>query len=90
MPHKLNLKTIEKVGKAIVLSYIILALAFFTIVLLSEISGKNVSFGVNYPFPGNFLGLMVNIGLLVNIGVLMLIFVSVIELIRAYRKAANK
>lgn len=84
MPHKLNLKTIEKVGKAIVLSYIILALAFFTIVLFSEISGKNVSFGVNYPFPGMFLGL------LVNIGVLILIFVAAIEFIRAYCEAANK
>lgn len=71
-------------GKAIVLSYIILALSFFTIALFSEISGKNVSFGVNYPFPGMFLSL------LINTGVLMLIFVAAIEFIRAYREAANK
>lgn len=84
MPHKLGLKNIEKAGKIIVLSYIILALVFFTIVLFSELNGKNVSFGVTYPFPGMFLGL------LVNIGVLMLIFVAAIEFIRAYREAANK
>lgn len=62
----------------------VLALAFFIIILFSQISGKNVSIGVNYPSLGMFLGL------LANIGVLMLIFVSVIEFIRAYRKAYNK
>lgn len=81
--YKLSLKNIEKAGKIIVLSYMILALAFFTIVLFSQISGKNVSIGFNSPFLGIFLGL------LANIGILMLIFVSVIEFIRAYRKAAN-
>lgn len=81
--YKLSLKNIEKAGKIIVLSYMILALAFFTIVLFSQISGKNVSIGFNSPFLGIFLGL------LANIGILMLIFVSVIEFIRAYRKASN-
>ena len=84
MTYKLSLKNIEKTGKVIVLSYMILALAFFIIVLFSQISGKNVSVGFNYPFLGMFLGL------LANIGILMLIFVSFVEFIRAYRKAANK
>lgn len=84
MTYKLSLKNIEKAGKIIVLSYMILGLAFFTIVLFSQISGKNVSVGFNYPFLDMFLGL------LANIGILMLIFVSVVEFIRAYRKAANK
>lgn len=84
MPYGVNLKNIEKAGKIIVLGYIVLALAFFTIVLFSQISGKNVSIGGNYPFLGMLLGL------LANIGILMLIFVSVVEFIRAYRKASNK
>ncbi|BBL64273.1 hypothetical protein [Methanosarcina mazei] len=84
MPHILDLKNIEKAGKIIVFSYMVLALVFFIIVLFSHISGKNVSIGVNYPFLGMFLGS------LANIGILMLIFVSVIEFIRTYREAANK
>lgn len=84
MPHILDLENIEKTGKIIVLSYMILALAFFTIVSFSQISGKNVSIGVNCPFLGMFFGLFA------SIGILMLIFVSVIEFIRAYRETANK
>lgn len=84
MLYRLNLKNIENAGKIIVLSYMVLALAFFTIVLFSQISGKNVSIEGNYPF------LAMLLGLLANIGILMLIFVSVIEFIRAYREAANK
>lgn len=84
MTYTWVLKNLEKMGKVIVLSYIILALSFFTIVLFSQISGKNVSIGVNCSFLGMFLGL------LVNIGILTLIFVSIIEFIRAYREAANK
>lgn len=83
MPSKLSLKNIEKAGKIIVLSYIILALSFLAIVLFFQMSRKNVSVGFNYPFLGMFLGL------LVNIGILMLVFVSVVEFIRAYRKAVN-
>ena len=80
----LDLKNFEKTGKIIVLIYMILALSFFTIVLFSQISGKNVSIGGNYPFLGMLLGL------LANIGILMLISVSVLEFIRAYKKASNK
>lgn len=84
MPYRVDLKNIEKAGKIIVLSYMVLSLAFFIIILFSQISGKNVSIGGNYPFLGMLLGL------LANIGILMLIFVSVVEFIRAYRKASNK
>ena len=79
MTYKLELKSLEKAGKIIVLIWAILTLSFFTVALFSQLSGKNVSIGCSCPF----------LGLLINVGILMLIFASVCELIRTYRETAN-
>ena len=77
---KVEVNTIEKIAKAVVLIPAILMLSIFLFALFSELSGKSVSIGGDYRV----------LGFLIDIGILMLIYVSVHEFIRTYREAVQK
>ncbi|MDD3874660.1 MAG: hypothetical protein PHW84_13585 [Methanosarcina sp.] len=78
--HKLEIDTIEKIAKTVILIPAILGLIFIIFIFYSEFSGRNVSIGGNY----------LVFGLLINIGILMLIYVSVREFISAYKETKEK
>jgi len=80
MIHKLEINTIEKVAKTIILIPTILGLIIIILIFYSELNGKSVSIGGNY----------VAFGLLINFGILMLIYVSIREFIRTYKETKEK
>ncbi len=79
MVHNL-INDIEKTAKAVIYISIALILLFIAFISFSELSGKNVSTGFNFPY----------FGLLINIAILVLILVSIYEFIRTYRNPTQK
>lgn len=78
--YKLEINTIEKIAKTVILIPAILGLIFIIFIYYSELSGKNISVGGNYLI----------FGLLINIGLLILIYMSVRGFIKAYNEAERK
>jgi hypothetical protein len=77
--HKLEIDTIEKIAKTIILVPTAIIFIFFLFVLFSELIGKTIYISGNYLI----------ISLLINIGILMLIYVSVYKFIITYRKTSK-
>jgi hypothetical protein len=58
--YKLEINTVEKIAKTVILIPAILGLIFIIFIYYSELSGKSISVGGNYLI----FGLLINIGLL--------------------------
>ena len=78
--YKLEINTVEKIARTVILIPVILGLIFVIFIYYSELSGKSISIGGNYLI----------FGLLINIGILILIYMSVSGFIKAYKEAERK
>lgn len=78
--NKLEINTIEKIAKTVILISAILGMIFIIFIYYSELSGKSISIEGNYLI----------FGLLINIGILILIYTSVSGFIKAYKAAEGK
>jgi hypothetical protein len=78
--YKLEINTVEKIARTVILIPVILGLIFVIFIYYSELSGKSISIGGNYLI----------FGLLINIGILILIYTSVSGFIKAYKAAERK
>ncbi|NLK31286.1 MAG: hypothetical protein GX302_00160 [Methanosarcina flavescens] len=78
--NKLEINTIEKIAKTVILISAILGMIFIIFIYYSELSGKSISIEGNYLI----------FGLLINIGILILIYMSVRGFIKAYKEAERK